>query len=327
MTRKDDSTHSADAEDLTVTDAVARYLASKQSFGRLAPATRKIHRSQLRRFAAMHGVVPFTAIDAAIVADYLDQQISEHVARAAHKVLRAFFRFGMAMRLRCDDPTKQIDAPKVKAGAGRQPWSDAELRQFEAAHPIGTKARLCFALALYTGQRRGDLLKIRHSDFGADGTLYVKQQKTGTELYLPVHPELRRIIDSSTMVEDSKKPRNCDASPCGADFLLVTKTGRQFGANDLSDQFRQWCNVASVTKTLHGLRATTLTKAAEAGCTAHEIAAISGHKTLSEVQRYTRASDQRRLAPAAMAKSGGSRFDVSRAKPPASVGFLGGLSP
>ena len=38
------------------------------------------------------------------------------------------------------------------------------------------------------------------------------------------------------------------------------------------------------------------TRLADAGCTAHEIAAISGHKTLKEVVRYTKGADQARLA-------------------------------
>jgi hypothetical protein len=37
----------------------------------------------------------------------------------------------------------------------------------------------------------------------------------------------------------------------------------------------------------------------------HEIAAILGHRSLREVQRYTRGSDQRRLAVAAMKKVAG----------------------
>ena len=54
----------------------------------------------------------------------------------------------------------------------------------------------------------------------------------------------------------------------------------------------------------HGLRKAALTRLADAGCTAHELAAISGHKTLSEVQRYTNAADQARLARAAMERIG-----------------------
>jgi hypothetical protein len=41
---------------------------------------------------------------------------------------------------------------------------------------------------------------------------------------------------------------------------------------------------------------------AEDGGTTHELMAISGHRTLSEVQRYTDAADQKRLADQAMAK-------------------------
>ena len=46
----------------------------------------------------------------------------------------------------------------------------------------------------------------------------------------------------------------------------------------------------------HGLRKAACTRLADAGCTAHEIAAISGHKTLKEVERYTKGADQARLA-------------------------------
>ena len=43
--------------------------------------------------------------------------------------------------------------------------------------------------------------------------------------------------------------------------------------------------------------------AVEAGCAAHEIAAITGDATLSKVTRYTKATDQGRLARAAMARA------------------------
>jgi hypothetical protein len=41
---------------------------------------------------------------------------------------------------------------------------------------------------------------------------------------------------------------------------------------------------------------------AEAGCSAHEIAAITGHKTLKEVERYTKSAEQARLARQAIAR-------------------------
>jgi hypothetical protein len=38
------------------------------------------------------------------------------------------------------------------------------------------------------------------------------------------------------------------------------------------------------------------------GCTTHEIAAVTGHACLSEVQRYTEAANRKRLAKEAMNK-------------------------
>ncbi len=52
----------------------------------------------------------------------------------------------------------------------------------------------------------------------------------------------------------------------------------------------------------HGLRKAAARRLAEAGCTAKQIQAITGHKTLAEVERYTRKADQVRLARKAMKK-------------------------
>src|SRR6516165_7925674 len=58
-----------------------------------------------------------------------------------------------------DDPTLGVTREKVKT-TGYPTWSEGEIARFEETHPIGTKARLAFALLLYTGQRRGDVVKI-----------------------------------------------------------------------------------------------------------------------------------------------------------------------
>ena len=52
----------------------------------------------------------------------------------------------------------------------------------------------------------------------------------------------------------------------------------------------------------HGLRKARMRRLAERGATTKEIASVSGHKTLKEVERYTVAADQARLARAAMAR-------------------------
>jgi integrase len=52
----------------------------------------------------------------------------------------------------------------------------------------------------------------------------------------------------------------------------------------------------------HGLRKATARRLAQLGRSTHEIAAITGHATLAEVQRYTLAVDRKRLAQEAVKK-------------------------
>lgn len=66
---------------------------------------------------------------------------------------------------------------------------------------------------------------------------------------------------------------------------------------------RQWCDGADCPDvSAHGLRKAAARRLAEIGCSAHQIAAITGHATLAEVQRYTKAADRKRMAREAMQK-------------------------
>jgi integrase len=160
--------------------------------------------------------------------------------------------------------------------------------RFEAHHAVGTKPRLALALALYTGQRRADLVRMGRQHISND-VLEVRQQKTRTVLEIPFHSALREVIEVSTV---------------GQLTFLTTKTGKPYAPNDLSDEFRGWCDAASMPAecSLHGLRKAAARRLAEAGCSAHEIAAITGHRSLKEVERYTLSAEQARLARQAMAR-------------------------
>jgi hypothetical protein len=41
---------------------------------------------------------------------------------------------------------------------GYRTWSESDIEEFEAAHPVGSRARLALALLLYTAQRRADVV-------------------------------------------------------------------------------------------------------------------------------------------------------------------------
>jgi enterobacteria phage integrase len=90
------------------------------------------------------------------------------------------------------------------------------------------------------------------------------------------------------------------------DHMTIVNT--EYGKPFTVDGFSQWIRNAITAAGLpldcqpHGLRKAAGRRLAEAGCTAHEIMAILGHKTLAEVERYTREADQVWLATEAMTK-------------------------
>src|SRR5256885_405082 len=78
-------------------------------------------------------------------------------ANELRKVLRVMMRHAIDVGLRADDPTRDVRAVRIRS-SGFHSWTDVEIAQFEKCHPMGSRARLAFALLLYTGQRRGDVL-------------------------------------------------------------------------------------------------------------------------------------------------------------------------
>jgi len=116
--------------------------------------------------------------------------------------------------------------------------------------------------------------------------LSVVQDKTEQNLKIPFHPKLASAIQIM--------PRN------NLTFLL-TEAGVPFSAAGFGNWFRDRCNEAGLPHcSAHGLRKACATRLANAGCTPEQIKAVTGHKTLSEVARYTRAADQVRNAKQAL---------------------------
>jgi integrase len=272
----------------SVAAAVAAYFLSQQ-FAQFAPSTQAALRSTLQRFRDKYGERPLGSMPPKFIQLMLTS-LAPGVARNWFKHIRALCQFAVAAGLIETDPTQSIKRPKAKTER-RRAWTDAEVAQFEARHPVGSKARLGFALGLYTMQRCGDVVRMGRQHV-ANGVLSVRQNKTGTALSLPVRSELQTVIDATQNEHLT---------------FLVKDAGKPYTAGEFSTQFRQWMNEAGLPQgcTFHGLRATGCTRLADAGCSAHEIAAWSGHLSLKEVERYTKSADQKRLAIQAMGRGQG----------------------
>jgi integrase len=207
-------------------------------------------------------------------------------ANNLRKALRELMKHAIEIDLRADDPTRDVRAIGVSSD-GHHSWTEAEIAQFEERHPVGSRQRLALTLLLYTGQRRGDVIRMGRQHV-SDGSLHIRQEKTGAVLTIPVHAVLAGIIT---------------AMPREHLTFLTTWRGEPFKPTPFSNWFRKACDAAGLNHcSAHGLRKAAARRLAQAGCTTHEIAAITGHASLREVERYTRAVEQGRLAIAAMAK-------------------------
>jgi site-specific recombinase XerD len=80
--------------------------------------------------------------------------------------------------------------------------------------------------------------------------------------------------------------------------FLINRFNEPFTAAGFGNWFRDQCNLAGLPKhcAAHGLRKAACRRLAEAGCSANVIASISGHTTLAEVARYTKAAEQKLMA-------------------------------
>jgi integrase len=271
----------------SVSAAVALYYTSYAFLG-LAPSTRQMRRPILERFRIAHGDKRLAEMQRPHVARILAAQ-KPFAARNWLKTLRGLMEFAAEIGLRPDDPTAGI-APAAAREGRIHTWTEEEIAQFEAAHPIGSRPRLAMALLLYSGQRRSDVVRMGPQHVRG-ARLSVRQQKTRAELVIPLHDALRAVLE---------------ATSTGHLAFLVTTAGKPFSAAGFGNAFREWCDAAGLRQcSSHGLRKAQCRRLAEAGCTAPEIAAISGHKSLREVQRYIEGADQERLAVAAMAKVSG----------------------
>jgi integrase len=261
------------------------YLASAE-FVNSADETRRTRRNTLRRLCEAHGDKRIDGMERKHVQALVDAKAATpSAARNFLAALRLLMKFAVSAGLRKDDPTVGVHHARIKT-AGYKTWTETNIATYQARHPIGTMPRLAFAMLLGTGQRRSDVVRMGRQHVVGEA-ITIRQSKTGKVLIIPIIDELRTAID---------------AMPTDHMTFLTTSRGKPFTPAGFTNYFRDRCREAGLPVGLsaHGLRKAMCRRLAEAGCSANEIASISGHQTLSEVERYTKAADQQRMAQAAL---------------------------
>ena len=220
------------------------------------------------------------------------------------KVLRVILGYAVSVGLIASNPATGVKKYRSR-GEGFHSWRKTRSRNSKTRHEIGSRTRLAFALLLYTAQRRSDVVRMGWQHVQGDAVA-VRQDKTGTALLIPVHPELATALASVPRTNLT---------------FLMTEKGAPFTSAGFGNWFRDQCNLAGLSHcTAHGLRKAAATRLANAGCSSDQIKAITGHKSLSEVAHYTRAADQQRLARQALEHTTGGGKRTKIVQPPDPVG-------
>ena len=285
----------APAVDETKAGSFGRLIADycrSAGFANLKPSSQKLYKLVLDRIAERHGhrlVRDARRSDARKIVEEIGAA-KPAMANMTRAVLRLLMQYAVDAELRLDNPVTGLKAYRTGT---RHTWTDDELFRFERRWHLGTRERLAFALLLYTGQRAGDVVKMRRSEL-SDGLIRVIQEKTGAELSIPLHPALIAAIK---------------AAPAKGVTLMGDANGRPIKRATLTLIMKKAVESAGLPTrcVAHGLRKAIMRRLAESGSSTKEIAAISGHRTLKEVERYTAAADQVRLSKCAMAKLRGTK--------------------
>lgn len=269
-----------------------RYFASS-TYTRLDVSTRNWQRRALEAIALKHGDKPIALMGARHVRKLRDERASHPAAaNTLLKALRAMFRWAIEEDEAPHDPT--LGVRKIRyVTKGHHSWTQEEIEQYKRRHKRGTNARLALSILRFTTGRREDAVRLGKPNV-KNGRVRFRQAKNEhrnpIDIDIPLHQELRADIE---------------ATPSAHLTFLVTKHGRPYTPAGFGNAMRDWCNQANLPHcSAHGLRKATPTRMAERGATPHELMAITGHTTLEEVERYTRAAGKKRLADSAMKKHG-----------------------
>ncbi|MDI7863966.1 tyrosine-type recombinase/integrase [Rhizobiaceae bacterium n13] len=279
------------------------------------PKTRKYNTRMIETFLNAR-------VDPGYLITWRDTPCAELMAKDIRAFLAPFYREGKASRAKhqlvairkltaiaVEKEWAETDATYgIKAAVpptdGHAPWSRAARERFEAHHPVGSAARTAYALAMWLGNRRGDIAALTWDSLmveeveAADGAIDTvaafafrqlknRNRNGGKEMFLKLTEPLRQAL-----------------APLRRDGGTVLKTayGEAFSAKSLTGCMANWTRQAGLPPghTLHGLRKSLGIFLAESGASARQIQDVLGHESMKEADTYIRMANRKLTATDAL---------------------------
>ena len=243
----------------------------------LAEKTRKDYTKHIAVIEAKFGDFPIAALGErgarAVFLAWRDE-IAESSRRQADyrfavlaRILSWAFNRDLVPHNPCERPGRLY-----RSSRSENVWTDEDEAAFYAKAP--EHLHLALTLALWTGQRQGDLLRLTWSAY--DGThIRLKQRKTGARVIIPAGAPLRTALDAAKAKRTNRDDKDTKPLPL---TILATEGGTTWTESGFRASWRKACAKAGVVGvTFHDLRGTAVTRLALAECSEAEIATITGH--------------------------------------------------
>ena len=236
---------------------------------------------EMANLRAVFGRMLIEAIKPHHVRGYLDKRGQTAKARANREKALLSHMFNKAREWGYTDSPNPCQGVKGFTESGRDRYvSDAEFAAVHAAaHPTVQDA---MDVALLTGQRPADVLKILRSDI-RDGALFITQNKTKAKRAIDLVGELAAVIDRI-----AARPRERQ-SP----YLIQDDDGRPLTASALRARFDKARKAAGVSFQFRDIRAKTASDTGDLGHSQR----LLGHKNRDMTEHYVRERIGQRVKP------------------------------
>jgi integrase len=245
-----------------------------EDFRSLADATRRSYIPLIKRIESKFGDFPLSALTdrrtRGIFLKWRDEVATNSGRRQADyawTVLARILSWALNRGLVAANPC-QRGGRLYRGSRADKIWTADDEAAFLKKAPA--HLHLPLLLALWTGQRQGDLLRLAWPSY--DGThIRLRQSKTGVRVSIPVGAPLKATLDAAAKIKHGPT-------------ILCSTNKKPWTSDGFRASWRKACQKAGIVGvTFNDLRGTAVTRLAIAGCTEAEIATITGH-SLREVR-------------------------------------------
>lgn len=281
----------------TLNAVIATYQRSAK-YENLKPNTQRDYDFYLKGIGRVFGKTPADSITPLDVQNMYDALVTETPVKAKKSiaVMRALYAFAMPRGMATHNPARaDFDLIKHKP-QGSEPWP---IWAFETVNKFARwEVRTFVALALYTGQRTSDVVRMEPHHV-AGNKIRVVQEKTGKDLWIPIHKNL-----AGTIVECRQRGAvPFIHSPNGQ--AMAPETFRALFKREMtryhSSLVNPFARFQSEKITPHGLRKSAVVKLREAGVNKEDCSLLVGMSP-PMVDRYSQGWHQEERAEIAMTK-------------------------